>query len=96
MRLFSYFIVCSFLVDRKALIKNVCFIAQCLVAKCTGLVLQLRAMSGSLTLLQLGSVFISVTRVTTKGHTGPWVGCGLPPETMLMSVAHAADRFILI
>lgn len=76
MKLFSYFIVCSFLVDRKALIKNVCFIAQCLVAKCIGLVLQLRAMSGSLTLLQL----ISVTRVTTKGHTGPWgVGYLLRP-----------------
>lgn len=45
-----------------------------------GLVLLLGAMSESLALLKLGSVLMSMTRVTTNGHTGPWgVGYLLRP-----------------
>ena len=44
----------------------------------------LRAMAGSVTLLQLGSVLMSVTGVTTNDYADvPGLGCHLSPSTVL-------------
>lgn len=40
-----------------------------------GSLLPLRAMSGSVVLLKLGCVLLSVVRATTKCHPGDWDGC---------------------
>ena len=52
--------------------------------------LLLRAMSGSVVLLQTGDVLRSVAHETTEGHEDT---CGLCcQEVMLMSVGHAVAR----
>lgn len=54
--------------------------------------LHLRAMSGSMALLQLGSVMIS------EAHCNPCrcLGSGLLPEAILVSEAHDATRAVPI
>lgn len=49
-----------------------------------------KALSGSMALLQLGFVLMSVACVTAEGHECPL--SGLPTESILMSVSHTASR----
>ena len=58
----------------------------------------LRAMAGSVTLLQLGSVLMSVTGVTTNDYADvPGLGCHLSPSTLLSwpCPSPAAEELVL-
>ena len=54
------------------------------------LMLTPKALSGSMVLLQLGSVLMSVACITTEDHECTL--SGLPTKSILMSVGHTASR----
>lgn len=53
-----------------------------------------RAMSGSMVLLQLGSVAMSVAQVTTKGQIDVWTGLPQRPYGYLRNILPRGDMLI--
>lgn len=68
-----------------------CHLGTCDVQTCAAA----KDQSGSMTLPQLGSVFMSVAHITTEGQMDVH-GLGPLPEALLISRDHAAARAILI